>query len=185
MPFDLGPEETLLYKDGRGTINVTSHRVVMSTGVLGSSVMEYVPLEKIDFVQQANTSKPRWLIIAAILGVLGLIIGFASVTNFSYDNPLGIMAIPVALIPGAIFLGIWFLTRKQTITIASSGGAIRVSSVLLGGDISSIIDAVESARQSAIGETRPPTVAPSAQPPSATAPPVPGPSAPPRVTLLE
>ena len=169
MAFDLMPGETVLYQVSgkhKGTnysFHVTNRRLVDEESRWGSGSTTYLPLDKIDSMQEARVSSLRWLIVAAILLI-------AAMAGFSFVGALALLA----LVPALICAGIWYLSLKQALVFATTSAQI---ALMLRGhdDGQQVLEVVESARQSAISEASPPSEVPSA----------PAPPTPPRVTLRE
>lgn len=180
MAFNLMPGETVLHQVSgkhKGTnygFHVTNRRLVSEESRWGSGSTTYLPLDRVDSMQEARVSSIRWLVAAVILMLASL-----SGTNFA--GPLALLGV----VPALICAGIWWLSLKQALVFATASA--QVSLVLRGhGGGQEVLELVESARQECIREVISPSAqGPSAPVPSAPIPPAPEPSAPPRVTLRE
>ena len=179
MALSLMPGETVLHQASgkhKGTnygFYVTNRRLVSEESRWGSGSTTYLPLDKVDSMQEARVSSMRWLVAAVIL-VLASLVGV---------NAAGQYAL-LALVPALICAGIWYLSLKQALVFATSSSQV---SLVLGGHSrgQEVLEVAESARQDCIREVYLPASAPPAPVPSAPAPPAPDPSTPPSVTLSE
>lgn len=156
MPLTMLPGESLLHEVHSRklltrrrveTISVTTHRLGLEEfGWFSFSNRRttILPLEKIDSVQEGHTSLVWLLLIAAIL-LLGAIV------VLSRGNTAGLLA----LLPAAICVVFWFLTRKQTIIFETPSGLIEYTAgglEELGVRDEQLLDTVESARRACIRE---------------------------------
>ena len=137
MPFNLTTGETALLdlEIRRGRISVTTHRLVLTYSESGSSGVKYLPLEKIDSMEETKTRKPftrSWL-IAIIIGLICLVI------------------------PGIVLFIIWYFGREDGIVFRTPTDRIVLGTGLLRGGIpEGLMDAVETARKACIREVRSP-----------------------------
>ncbi len=175
MPLTLAPGETTRH-EARGKklrVWVTNRRLVVEESGLGGSALTSLPLEKIDHVLYARTSRLRWLVIGAILGIVGLV-----TLSENSNGGGGLIAV------GAVFVIIYFLSRRQRVVFATQGSEISLEAKGFGANaIESFLSAVESARQAHPQVAAAPRPAPETRGPETRGP---RPSAsPPRVEVAE
>ncbi len=149
MPLHLMPGEAVVWSttvgrnsqswvdDDNTYLTVTTHRLhrTFSQRLGGRSLVQYLPLDKIDSVTQSSTRKQftrNWL-IALVLGLIACVI------------------------PGLIVLLLWFFMRDNTLVFTAGGGEMRLETERIGSDNSQIelIDAVEEARQAFLRQPPP------------------------------
>ena len=149
MPLHLMPGEAVVWSttvgrnsqswvdDDNTYLTVNTHRIhrTSSTTLGGRSLVQYLPLDKIDSVTQSSSRKQftkNWL-VALVLGLIACVI------------------------PGLIVLLIWFLSRDDALVFTAGGGEMRLDTDRIGGDNFQIelIDVVEEARQAFLRQPPP------------------------------
>jgi hypothetical protein len=124
-------EKILLESDGKGLV-LTTHRVRYEFEALGSGEIRSIMLEELASCTMTRTSNPIFLIIAAICFVAGVYIGRDAFVG-------GVLAL--------IFLVIYFVTRKQSLLLASAGATITYDTKGMSpAEIKKFIDRTEAAK---------------------------------------
>lgn len=149
MPLNLMPGESPLWASNVGRsvggwtrvedayAVVTTYRLVLTYSDGADRGTRYLPLEKIDSVNQTSTRKDftkGWL-IAIIIGLLACVI------------------------PGIIIFLLWFFSRENSLVFTAGGGRLVMYNELLGrgggARQEDLIDMVESARQNLVHQPPP------------------------------
>jgi hypothetical protein len=131
------PGEKKLLSSSDDRLVLTTHRVRFEARARGFSRTTSIMLEEVSACEIASTSKP-WLIA---VGILALFIGFYLATPRD-DQPKAI-----GLAVAAVCVLAYVATRRQVISVRSSGGAINVPTRGMGLDkAKEFIDHVELAK---------------------------------------
>ncbi len=145
MPLTLAPGESIGHEASGRKLSVwlTNRRLVAEQSGLGKTALTSLPLEKMDHVLYAYTSKLRWLVIGVILSIVGLSVSVAQ------DDNRGAWAIA----GGVIFVIIYFLTRRKRVVFATQACRISLEARGFGANtVEVLLTAVETARQARVNE---------------------------------
>lgn len=132
--------EKIITTTDNNIIVLTTHRI-RSTNSLswGHRETTSIMLDMVSSIKTTDNSYPMLLVITAIIGIGGLILG--NQNHSSYGVSFGVVL-------AVIFVSIYFATRKHVCVIASSGGS-RIAFVTLNmshDSLISFIDKVEEAK---------------------------------------
>jgi hypothetical protein len=131
--MNLMPSEKVLLESTGKDLILTTHRVRYEFEALGFGEIRSIMLEELASCAMTRTSKPIFLIIAAICFLAGLSIG----------RGLSAGGIVLAL----IFVVIYFVTRKQSLLLASAGATITYDTRGMSPeDVKKFIDRTEAAK---------------------------------------
>ena len=134
--LDLPNERKLLSSDDDRLV-LTTHRVRFEAKSIAFSRVTSIMLEEVSGCEIATTSKP-WLLVCALLFLL---IGLYPAIDLN-ETPWA-MGLVVAVFCGLAYLG----TRRQVISVRSSGGSINVPTQGMGLEkAQDFIDQVELAK---------------------------------------
>jgi hypothetical protein len=132
--------EKIITTTDNNVIILTTHRI-RSTNSLGWGHRETtsIMLDMVSSIKTTYNSYPLLLVIAAIIGIGGFIVG--NQHNSSY-------AVSFTVVLSVILVSIYFLTRKHVCVIASSGGSriAFATSNLSHDSLINFIDSVEEAK---------------------------------------
>ena len=112
--FKLISDEQIILGN-QGQLCVTTHRVRFEAQGSGSQAVDEIFLEDLTFQAIRMSSNPLYLVIAALCA-FGGIVAFMSVPS------IGV----VFFLAAAVFGLAYVMTRRQVITLASSGGRIEL-----------------------------------------------------------
>jgi hypothetical protein len=109
----LGDEQVIL--GNQGALCVTTHRVRFEAQRSGSQAVDEIFLEDLTYQAIRMSSNPLYLVIAALCAVGGLVALLS-------EPAVGVVFFLVAAVFGLAYI----VTRRQVITLASSGGRIEL-----------------------------------------------------------
>lgn len=125
-------EKVLLESDGK-TLVLTTHRVRYEIDALGSGEIKSILLEELASCAMTRTSNPILLVVAAICFLVGLVTGRGAIAG--------------GFILALILLIIYFVTRKQSLLLASAGATITFDTRGMSPeDVKKFIDRTEAAK---------------------------------------
>lgn len=132
-------EFDLQHAPGYPGLVLTSHRVRLRSKSNGSEEMVSIMLDQITSCRLARQSQPVLLVIAAVCGLGGLLLGVFGIGS------VGPMVLGLLL--AAILVAAYFGSRREELVLSSANGSIAV--VTRGVDVNATIafvDAVEAAK---------------------------------------
>jgi hypothetical protein len=131
--MNLMPSEKVLLESDGNILVLTTHRVRYEAEAFGSGEIKSVMLEELASCVMTQTSNTIFLIIAAICFIVGAYIGRDVATG--------------GMVLALIFLVIYFVTRKQSLLLASAGTTITFDTRGMSPeDIKKFIDRTEAAK---------------------------------------
>ena len=137
--MNLLPNETILRESSGKTFVITTHRVRHSTQATGSASVRSIMLEELASCSLIKTSQPLLLILAAIVGLIGLL------TAGSSRDGAGILILCL-VIAGVLVLA-YFLSQQLVVAFASAGATIRINAGRMKlEDAKDFIDTAEQAK---------------------------------------
>lgn len=109
----IGDEQVII--GNQGALCVTTHRVRFEAQRSGSQAVDEIFLEDLSYQAIRMSSNPLFLVLAALCAVGGLV-------AFLSEPVVGVVFFLVAAVFGLAYV----MTRRQVITLASSGGRIEL-----------------------------------------------------------
>jgi hypothetical protein len=98
-----------LISSNAGKINLTTHRIFMKDEIWGNSYSISIFLEDISSVEIKFKSNPLFVILGALVILVGLLTGKQFLIG--------------GIVVGCILIAIWWFTRKHVIIVSSNGGS--------------------------------------------------------------
>ena len=112
MSFLAGEEPLLVSNNAK--VVVSNYRVSLSDRYMGGSFFIAIFLEDISSIETKYKSNVLWL----ILGCLGVLIGLFNTAQMVHDDTLY-----YGYLLGALFLFLWWASKRHLIKIGSGGGS--------------------------------------------------------------
>lgn len=138
--MDLMPGEKILFRFSNEVLTVTTHRVRKSTKYSGGAVLISIMLEDLVASSITAESSPGLLVIAAILALFGVFFTAGLPGNPPAPALLGVVF-------GAVFLLVYFTSKKQYLVLASAALRITVNTQgLKYADVKQSVDRIEAAK---------------------------------------
>jgi hypothetical protein len=126
-------EERIVSESDNKEVILTTHRVRHTTNKTGKAQVTSIMLDELDSCEIRSISSPFFLVVAALVFLGGLFIG---------DD-----AIAYGFVIGLIFVGVYYFTRTQVISLRSSSSVIDFKTAVMNLETAeSFIDTVESSK---------------------------------------
>jgi len=143
------PEETVIYGSPEAGFIVTSHRLRVETKSWGQAQVTSMMLEDLCSAEFRYSSQPWLFVFAFLLLLLGGVGAFLAFTQLGSSIMTVLKVIPlcggILFAIGLVFL--YFVTRRMTLVLASTGASIVLDAMSLGLDRSKeLMDIIETAK---------------------------------------
>ncbi len=114
--MNLMPNEEIILSSPDDELTLTTHRVRHHTRLLGGETTTSIMLEEIASIQLARQSNPALLLLAALCGGVGILLGTSAPGNIGAIITVGGVAVAIVLVLA------YLSSRRQIISLASAGG---------------------------------------------------------------
>lgn len=115
--MDLMQGEKMLLESDNGELVLTSHRVRYENNRMAYGRITSIMLDSLTSCEIAYVNQPLWLFLAAIIALLTL----SQMNDINGSSFMGGMLI------AAFFVGVYSLTRRQALSLASPSASIKVN----------------------------------------------------------